>query len=73
MQADKCVGSDHKLLSFSLGIIAIVGVVFNVLGLGVLRDAALGIIFLLWAGWWIWLLVLLVGEGTASGPPARGH
>jgi hypothetical protein len=53
---------DHRgiaRLSVALGGIGIAGVIFNVLGLETLRDAALVVVFALWTAWWIWLLVLL--------------
>ena len=46
-------------LSLSLSAAAAIGVVFNVLGLDLARDASLGVVFTLWTVWWIWLLVLL--------------
>jgi hypothetical protein len=46
-------------LSLALGGSAWVATVFNVLELGIARDAALGLVFGLWAAWSIWLIVLL--------------
>jgi len=46
-------------LSLALGGFAWVATVFNVLELGIARDAALGLVFGLWAAWSIWLIVLL--------------
>jgi hypothetical protein len=45
-------------LSIALSAAAAIGVVFNVLGLDLARDASLGAVFTLWTAWWIWLLVL---------------
>ena len=45
-------------LSLALSAAAAIGVVFNVLGLDLARDASLGVVFSLWTAWWIWLLVL---------------
>ena len=45
-------------LSFALSAAAVIGVVFNVLGLDLARDASLGAVFTLWTVWWVWLLVL---------------
>lgn len=47
------------LLSFVLAGVGMAGVIFNVLGLALLRDVALILVFALWTAWWIWLLVLL--------------
>ena len=60
-----------SVVTFVLGIVAIVGAAFNVLGLGLLRDAALGVVFMLWTAWWIWLLVLLL-RGDAAPTAASG-
>lgn len=45
-------------LSLALSAAAAVGVIFNMLGLDLARDASLGVVFSLWTAWWIWLLVL---------------
>ena len=39
---------------------AVVGVAANVMSFNLARDVMLGITFLLWTAWWIWLLVLLL-------------
>jgi hypothetical protein len=46
-------------LSLALGGFAWLVTAFNLLGLGVARDAALGVVFVLWAVWSIWLILLL--------------
>jgi hypothetical protein len=46
-------------LSVALGGFAWLVTVFNVFGLGIARDASLGIVFVLWAAWSIWLIILL--------------
>jgi hypothetical protein len=46
-------------LSFALGGSAWLASAFNVLGLGIPRQAALGMIFVLSVAWWIWLILLL--------------
>jgi hypothetical protein len=46
-------------LSVALGGFAWLVTVFNVFGMGIARDAALGIVFVLWAAWSIWLIILL--------------
>ncbi len=45
-------------LSLALSAAAVTGVVFNILDLDLGRDAALGVAFMLWTVWWVWLLVL---------------
>ena len=52
-------------LSFALGGCAWVATMFNVVDLGIARDATLGVLFVLWAAWSIWLIVLL---GRRSAP-----
>jgi hypothetical protein len=51
-------------LSLALGGSAWVATVFNVLELGIARDAALALVFGLWAAWSIWLIVLLGRRGA---------
>jgi hypothetical protein len=46
-------------LSRSLGVLFLVGTAFNVLGLGVARDATLGIVFVVWGAWDVWLAALV--------------
>ncbi len=46
-------------LSLALAAVGIVGVLFNVLGIGLLRDVALIVVFALWTAWWVWLLIVL--------------
>lgn len=45
-------------LSYVMAAVAVVGVLFNIAGLGIARDVALGVIFTLWTVWWVWLLIL---------------
>jgi hypothetical protein len=47
-------------LSLLLAAIAGVGSIITLLGLDLVRDAVLGIVFTLWTAWWIWLLVLFL-------------
>ena len=44
-------------VSLVLSAVAAIGVVLNVLGLGLARDLSLGVVFSLWTVWWVWLLV----------------
>jgi hypothetical protein len=53
-------------LSLVLAAGAVVGVVANVTGLTLVRDAMLGIAFALWTVWWIWLLVLFLRSQPAA-------
>jgi hypothetical protein len=46
-------------LSLALAAVGIVGVLFNVLGIGLMRDLVLIVVFGLWTAWWVWLLVVL--------------
>jgi hypothetical protein len=47
-------------LSLALTAAAVVGVIGNLLGLGVVRDAMLAVTFTLCTAWWIWLLMLFL-------------
>jgi len=46
-------------LSWILGTLFLVGVAFNVLDLGLARDATLGAVFIVWFAWDIWLATLV--------------
>lgn len=46
-------------LSLALGGMMAVGAGLTALGFGTARDAGLGIVFILWAGWSIWLAILV--------------
>lgn len=60
-------------LSLALSSAAAVGVIFNVLGLDLARDASLGVVFTLWTVWWIWLLVLFSKrEGSFAAGESTG-
>ena len=57
------VRADHpglSRLSLLLSAAAGIGIIFNLLGLGLARDALLGVMFSLWTAWWVWLLVLFL-------------
>ena len=57
-------------LSITLGALAAIGAVLNVLGLDLGRDIALGLVFTLWTIWW----VLLLRAFLKSSPPfGAGH
>ena len=55
-------------LSLTLAAAAAVGVVANLLGLGLVRDVLLGVTFLLWTAWWVWILLLLRSDGRRGVP-----
>ena len=46
-------------LSWTLGALFLVGVAFNGLDLGLARDATLGIVFIAWFAWDVWLAALV--------------
>jgi hypothetical protein len=62
-------------LSLVLAAVAVVGAFVNLIGLGLARDVLLGVLFILWAAWWISLLVVFVREPQAfsfgEGPVPR--
>lgn len=47
-------------LSLALSALASIGAVINLLGLDLVRDLGLGVVFTLWTAWWIRLLVIFV-------------
>ena len=59
-------------LSLALAATAGAGVGANVIGLGFVRDVALGIAFALWTAWWIWLLMLLLRSEENGESPRNG-
>ena len=57
-------------LSITLGALAAIGAIVNALGLDLVRDIALGLVFTLWTIWW----VLLLRAFLKSSPPfGAGH
>ena len=57
-------------LSISLGALAVIGAIVNALGLDLVRDIGLGLLFTLWTIWW----VLLLRAFLKSSPPfGAGH
>jgi hypothetical protein len=46
-------------LARALGVLFLLSCLFNVLGLGLARDATLGVVFGLWFAWDVWLALLL--------------
>jgi hypothetical protein len=47
------------LLSLALGVLALAGVTANVLGVGLVRDLILGLVFVLWFAWGVVVVALL--------------
>ena len=47
-------------LSRTLGVLFLIGAVFNVLGFGLARDATLGVVFIAWTVWDVWLVMLVL-------------
>jgi hypothetical protein len=57
-------------LSAVLAALAWIGASFNVLGFGIARDAALGLVFMLWATWSVWLALLMWRRRPPFADPA---
>jgi len=51
-----------SVLTLVLAAVAAVGAFVNLVGLSLVRDVLLGVLFILWAAWWISLLVVLVRQ-----------
>ena len=51
-----------SVLSLVLAAVAAVGAFVNLVGLGLVRDVLLGVLFILWAAWWISLLVVFLRQ-----------
>jgi hypothetical protein len=56
------------LLSFALGAASIAGAVLTLMGLGAVRDGLLGLLFIGWFAWAIWLVLLLQRRRLAALP-----
>jgi hypothetical protein len=57
-----------SVLTLVLAAVAVVGAFVNLVGLSLVRDVLLGMLFIGWAGWWIALLVVFIREPQASSP-----
>jgi hypothetical protein len=55
-----------SVLTLVLAAVAVVGAFVNLVGLTLVRDVLLGILFIGWAAWWISLLVVFIREPQAS-------
>lgn len=60
-------------LSLVLSAVAGIGAILTVLGLDLVRDASLGIVFTLWTAWWIWLLILFLRHEDPFPPSFAPH
>jgi hypothetical protein len=58
-------------LSRALGGLFLIGATFDLLGLGLARDATLGVVFVAWIVWDIWLAVLVWRRRSPFGDLAR--
>jgi hypothetical protein len=58
-------------LSESLGVLFLAGTTFNLLGFGLARDATLGVVFVAWVVWDIWLATLVWRRRSPFGDLAR--
>ena len=58
-------------LTLALGVLFLIGVMFNVLGFGLARDATLGVVFVAWIVWDLWLARLIWGRRSPFGILAR--
>jgi hypothetical protein len=54
-----------SVLSLVLAAGAAVGAFVNLVGLSLIRDVLLGVLFIMWAAWWVSLLVVFVREPQA--------
>jgi hypothetical protein len=55
-------------LTLVLAALAPVGAFVNLVGLSLIRDILLGVLFIGWAAWWIALLVVFIREPQTSSP-----
>ena len=53
-------------LTLVLAAVAVVGAFVNLVGLSLVRDVLLGVLFILWAAWWIALLVVYARQTQTS-------
>jgi hypothetical protein len=54
-------------LAVSLGALFLIGATFNMLGFGVARDATLGVVFVAWTVWDLWLTTLILRRRSPFG------
>ena len=53
-------------LTLVLAAVAVVGAFVNLVGLSLVRDVLLGVLFILWAAWWIAILVVYARQTPAA-------
>jgi len=58
-------------LARSLGVLFLIGTMFNVLGIGLARDATLGVVFVAWTVWDLWLAMLVLRRRSPFGDLTR--
>jgi hypothetical protein len=58
-------------LALALGVLFLIGAMFNVLGFGLARDATLGVVFVAWIVWDLWLAMLVCGRRSPFGDLTR--
>ena len=58
-------------LARALGVLFLISAMFNVLGFGLARDATLGVVFVAWIVWDLWLARLIWGRRSPFGNLAR--
>lgn len=59
-------------LARSLGVLFLISATFNILGFGLARDATLGIVFVAWTVWDLWLMRLVLRRRPPFDDPAPG-
>jgi hypothetical protein len=55
-----------SVLSLVLAAVAVVGAFVNLVGLSLVRDVLLGVLFIGWAAWWIAILVVFIRQPQGS-------
>jgi hypothetical protein len=58
-------------LAQALGVLFLIATMFNVLGFGTARDATLGVVFVTWIVWDVWLAILVWGRRSPFEDPTR--
>ena len=58
-------------LARALGVLFVIATMFNVLGFGTARDATLGVVFVTWIVWDVWLAILVWGRRSPFGDLTR--
>jgi hypothetical protein len=58
-------------LALALGVLFLIATMFNVVGFGTARDAVLGVVFVAWIVWDLWLAMLVWGRRSPFGDLTR--